>query len=938
MAGPLDRLRTAMGPIVDVRDQVRRHLEPVKDRAREGAEANLHRLYRTTFSAPVLVVMLLVMVTAAMGWQGQDFQSSIEDDVEIFLPDGAASSDLLREVRSGWSTDIAIIWIQTDDAGKDGAPGANITDRQVLEEISWIEGDDTNKDEGRTRDRGIDHDREDHGEVDGVVWVLSVAQVIKEANSSDGRFSQAMCTHGLDSRFPLADLDCEGAVEQDPNAEDYTIPSQNEIDEFVGRASGALSSLVADTNENGVWDTAAIVIGLHHDPSMTEHGDFSTLLRHIEEVINARPETGHLSTVELTGLTKVLEDVSDAIYEDLLKMLPWSLIFTVAVVSIFHRTWKVAIIGGTPIAMALAVTFGSSVLFDLTLTPMIVAAFPILIGLGVDYSLHMLNRLEETRDAQERDHGKDALWEEDRYREAVVEMMTTTGTAVLLSALTTVIGFSVLIAPAIVPVMPIRTVGITLVIGIASTLVFSVILVPTLAWLLRFRRRHREGSWSKVSRTPITAWWLVLLICGSLTAVGVAQMDALSQPITGSSETPDDLQSIETLARYSEVFGSGQTSMFITDATERGPANGTLPIRDLPVLDAMDAMERQVNGVDQTTTISIVTFLEAIPVRFPFPGGNLIYEGSLWDLIHEECWTSDDLVQCGAWMALDATSPDGNGRALIRQDMVDVAFDTLSLEVQWMLLDEAGERALVYVQQPYMNLDEASILREEIDALLITGSTEASIEISPLAGGLPTSLDINEGIHDAQSRTTWLTVAVLTCVLMVLFGSVRVGVLTMIPVAVVVIWQPLLMRSGDVNVNIFTAMIGTIVFGIGVDDAIHVMHRIREEGETAVGIARSVERTGQTIFETTATTMAGLGAGLLVSFPGLVNFFGMMLLLIFLAFATSAFLLPSVLTAEWTLRHRLAGKPNWIDFADDLVTGIDEVMDAGLLEGGGSRE
>ena len=33
-----------------------------------------------------------------------------------------------------------------------------------------------------------------------------------------------------------------------------------------------------------------------------------------------------------------------------------------------------------------------------------------------------------------------------------------------------------------------------------------------------------------------------------------------------------------------------------------------------------------------------------------------------------------------------------------------------------MLLDEAGERALVYVQQPYMNLDEASILREEIDA------------------------------------------------------------------------------------------------------------------------------------------------------------------------------------------------------------------------------
>ena len=47
--------------------------------------------------------------------------------------------------------------------------------------------------------------------------------------------------------------------------------------------------------------------------------------------------------------------------------------------------------------MALAFTFGSSVILDITLTPMIVATFPILIGLGVDYALHMLNRIEEVR-------------------------------------------------------------------------------------------------------------------------------------------------------------------------------------------------------------------------------------------------------------------------------------------------------------------------------------------------------------------------------------------------------------------------------------------------------------------------------------------------------------------------------------------------------------
>ena len=45
-----------------------------------------------------------------------DFQQQINGDVEIYLPEGADSSDLLSEVREQWSTDIVIIYIQTDNA------------------------------------------------------------------------------------------------------------------------------------------------------------------------------------------------------------------------------------------------------------------------------------------------------------------------------------------------------------------------------------------------------------------------------------------------------------------------------------------------------------------------------------------------------------------------------------------------------------------------------------------------------------------------------------------------------------------------------------------------------------------------------------------------------------------------------------------------------
>ena len=39
----------------------------------------------------------------------------------------------------------------------------------------------------------MDWDKEDHGKNDGVLWIISISQIIKEINSSDGRFNRAMC-------------------------------------------------------------------------------------------------------------------------------------------------------------------------------------------------------------------------------------------------------------------------------------------------------------------------------------------------------------------------------------------------------------------------------------------------------------------------------------------------------------------------------------------------------------------------------------------------------------------------------------------------------------------------------------------------------------------------------------------------------------------------
>ena len=665
--------------------------------------------------------------------------------------------------------------------------------------------------------------------------------------------------------------------------------------------------------------------------------------------------TDNRKAVTITGLTPVVHDISDAIYLELVqKMLPISVVLVCLAMLLLHRNPKVIIICGAPILMSLIITFGITVIADIMLTPMIISVGPILVGLGVDYALHLTNRIEENRidlieerlemawSAQRDGFQTEDIdpWDPHISLTATVRAVLTTGHAIFLSALTTIIGFSVLRWPSLVPIEPMRTVGTTLVLGIAITFVMSMVLVPALVQLLRYRKTRSKAfdkMWEFIGEIPVKSTVIVLLVTLSLTLYGASILkEELGKEISGASdEVPPGLESYETLREYSGVFDGGQTNMFIVDATQRGAQNGTAPIRDLPILDAIDIMQiEKIDQVANTTTVSLVTILKSIHVDVVI-GDLELYDESLWEILHDECWDeSTNPLRPDCW-AYSATS---------KEDMVNVAFDTLSPEVRSMLMNSdqgTGEtKTLVYVNQPYLNLGNATVLRDAIDGFLsgsggcgesawtCQGLGIQQVFNSLLTGGLPVSIDVNDGVHEAQSETTIATMLILLIVMAFLFRSPRLAFFTMVAVGVVVIWQPLLMRSGGVNVNFFTAMVGTIVFGIGVDDSIHIVDRIKDEGETPAGIVKSVSRTGQTIFETTATTCAGLAAGLFVAIPGLQNFFVLMMLLLILALLTSSILLPAMIVAYHEFGHRISRGDSWLDYDQSGVLAAETVLDA----------
>jgi hypothetical protein len=521
---------------------------------------------------------------------------------------------------------------------------------------------------------------------------------------------------------------------------------------------------------------------------------------------------------------------------------------------------------------------------------------------------------------------------------ATVRAALTTGNAIMLSAMTTIIGFSVLTWTFLVPIQPMRTVGVTLLIGIFVTFLLSMIMVPALVELLRYRKGKTQlfdKMWDRIGEIPVKNTLLVILVALFVTFSGVQKFtETMGQQISaGPDEVPPNLESYETLREYSVVFEGGQTNMFIINAEERGQVNGTAPIRDLPILDSIESLQILVDNVPETDTISLVNVLKAIHVDVNISGLE-IYDQSLWEILHDDCWDrSSDPFSPQCW-AYSVSS---------REDMVNIAFDTLSPEIRSMLMNEdtgIGEtKTLVYANQPYINLADATLLRNAIDDILegeeecISALRCTAIDIdgtynSILTGGLPVSIDINDGIHKAQSLTTIWTMFILLIAMAFLFRSPRLAIFTMAAVGAVVLWQPLLMRFGGVGVNVFTAMIGTIVFGIGVDDSIHIVDRIKDEGETPAGIVKSVSKTGQTIFETTATTCAGLSAGLFVSIPGLQNFFVLMMVLLVLALLTSSILLPSIIVLQKEITSRILGKGPWLDFEESGSLETSPVLDA----------
>lgn len=193
------------------------------------------------------------------------------------------------------------------------------------------------------------------------------------------------------------------------------------------------------------------------DPSLTKviQEDIEGLWFGDDDALTATSE----SIISVTVTDSITERQTEAITTTILAALTVLALFFWATV----RQPVLAVIAVGPIVLVLISVLGTMALIGIPYTIITSIITALSIGIGVDYTIHMIHRYREEYSAL-RDP-----------EQAAVRTLATTGSALLGSALTTALGLGVLVAS---PLAASQQFGFTAAITIAYSLIVSILVVP----------------------------------------------------------------------------------------------------------------------------------------------------------------------------------------------------------------------------------------------------------------------------------------------------------------------------------------------------------------------------------------------------------------------------------------------------------------------------
>jgi len=138
--------------------------------------------------------------------------------------------------------------------------------------------------------------------------------------------------------------------------------------------------------------------------------------------------------------------------------------------------------------------------------------------------------------------------------------------------------------------------------------------------------------------------------------------------------------------------------------------------------------------------------------------------------------------------------------------------------------------------------------------------------VDPQVTGTPVQLYVYESVlKESYEQAAWYSLAAISIMVLFHFRSVTAMILALIPVAIGTLWLAGLMGWAGVPVNLANIMTLPLVIGIGVTNGIQILNRYSEEGTPSI-LSRS---TGKAVLVSGLTAIAGFGSLILAQHRGI---------------------------------------------------------------------
>ncbi len=601
------------------------------------------------------------------------------------------------------------------------------------------------------------------------------------------------------------------------------------------------------------------------------------------------------------GVGIITDEINRSMSDSLGVVMPFALLFVVVVLVIAYRDILDILLGLFGIGLVLVWTFGFVGWTGITFNQIMIAVPVLLVGLSIDYAIHVFMRHRERR--SEADRGS---------RSAMSVVLLGLGAALVWVTITAVIGF---LSNLVSPVAPIRDFGIVSAFGIVATLLIFGVLVPAAKVELDSRleargwdRRKRAfgtggGPLSRVlnvgnvlsDRLP----WAVIIVALLLTAGGVyggMQVDTqFNQEDFIADDPPAWMDNLPGALAPGEYTVKANLD-YVNDRFFRQDSTTQILIRG--DITADDALER----IDAGQRVAAE---EAAVVVLPDGSSNV---GS--PLSSMQSLAGEDAAFNETFHAHDTDGDDIPDQNLT--GLYDAYFDAAGEEAASFL---AGTGDGEYdAARMTVSIDGAANAEEATDATRAIADEIQDSDVSAIATGQLVVFNIIEGsLFDSVIESLLVTMVVVFAFLMVAYRLVHdsaiLGAVTLTPIMLSVAWILGSMWLMEIPFNVITGTITSLTIGLGVAYNIHISERYRLEldnGDAPVeAMGRAVRGTGGALLGSAATTIGGFGVLIFAILPPLQQFGLITALTILYAFLGSVLVLPSFLRI-WTAWVRRA--------------------------------